>query len=238
MRHWLKCRLSCPASECPSSFTEDHRSIAAPRQGLTHRAGRWATEQVGRHGRSVNEVAGELACDWHTVNDTVVSYGEALLDRRYRPLRRGRAPSGSTRSSWSGSVPIVPPALLDPARRRPSRTAARHRAWSQQCRGPMGLAGRTGERASASHVQFGTLGPVGPLPKRLRGSWCPHATLVADPFHVAKLANYQARRVPPAGPATRLLGHRGQQVRPSLPVPDVSSTMAQERLDEQGHTRS
>ena len=30
--------------------------------------------------RSVNEVAVELACDWHTVNDTVVAYGTALVD--------------------------------------------------------------------------------------------------------------------------------------------------------------
>lgn len=58
---------------------EDHR-IAAPRQVLTARAARWATLQVGRHARSVNEVAGELGCDWHTVNGIVVAYGEALLE--------------------------------------------------------------------------------------------------------------------------------------------------------------
>lgn len=49
-----------------------------PRQVLTARAARWATLQVGRRGRRVNEVAHELGCDWHTVNDTVVSYGDAL----------------------------------------------------------------------------------------------------------------------------------------------------------------
>ncbi len=36
------------------------------------------TEQVGR-GRTVADVARELGCDWHTVNDTVTVYGEALL---------------------------------------------------------------------------------------------------------------------------------------------------------------
>jgi hypothetical protein len=36
--------------------------------------------QVGRLGRTVAEVAGELGCDWHTVNDTVMAYGKALLD--------------------------------------------------------------------------------------------------------------------------------------------------------------
>ena len=34
---------------------------------MTDRAGRWVTEQVGRNGRSVSEVARELDCDWHTV---------------------------------------------------------------------------------------------------------------------------------------------------------------------------
>jgi transposase len=38
----------------------------------------WATKQVGE-GRTVSEVAAELDCDWHTVNDAVVTYGEALL---------------------------------------------------------------------------------------------------------------------------------------------------------------
>jgi hypothetical protein len=28
--------------------------------------GRWVTEQVGRHARTVNEVAVELGCDWHS----------------------------------------------------------------------------------------------------------------------------------------------------------------------------
>ena len=47
---------------------------------MTDRAARWVTVQVGRYGRSVAEVAGELGCAWHTVNDAVVFYGEALVD--------------------------------------------------------------------------------------------------------------------------------------------------------------
>jgi hypothetical protein len=39
-----------------------------------------ATVQVGRLDRTVNEVAGKRGCDWHTVNDAVVAYGEASLD--------------------------------------------------------------------------------------------------------------------------------------------------------------
>lgn len=38
------------------------------------------TIQVGREGRTVAEVARELGCDRHTVNDAVMAYGRALID--------------------------------------------------------------------------------------------------------------------------------------------------------------
>lgn len=54
---------------------------------MTDRAGRWATEQVGRWGRTLNEIAVEIGCDWHSINDTVIAYGTALVD--YDPDRIG-----------------------------------------------------------------------------------------------------------------------------------------------------
>lgn len=78
---WHKHRWWCREFACPAgSWTILDSRIAAPRAALTDRAARWVTVQVGRLGRSVNEVAGELGCDWHTVNDAVVAYGEALLE--------------------------------------------------------------------------------------------------------------------------------------------------------------
>ena len=78
---WRKIRWACPDSGCAMTlWTWTDPRIAAPRQALTDRAGRWVTWQVGRHGRSVSEVARELGCAWHTVNDAVISYGEALID--------------------------------------------------------------------------------------------------------------------------------------------------------------
>ena len=76
---WKKHRMRCANPECAKrSWTlEDHR-IAAKNCLLTTRAAKWATVQVGG-GRTVSEVAAELACDWHTVNDAVTTYGEALL---------------------------------------------------------------------------------------------------------------------------------------------------------------
>ena len=54
--------------------------IAAESAGITDRAGRWATFQVGHHGRAVSEVAADLGCDWHTVMDAVNWHGRALID--------------------------------------------------------------------------------------------------------------------------------------------------------------
>ena len=78
---WRKRRWRCPHVACPAgSWTETAPAIAAPRLGLTDRAGRWATYQVGRHGRTVSEVAADLGCDWHTVNNAVIAYGARLVD--------------------------------------------------------------------------------------------------------------------------------------------------------------
>jgi hypothetical protein len=58
---WRKRRTCCRNATCTiGSWTEDVRAIAAPRQVMTYLAERWVTEQVGRHGRTVNEVAGAL----------------------------------------------------------------------------------------------------------------------------------------------------------------------------------
>ena len=70
---WRKVRWACPNEACPvGSFTEQVPTIAAARLVMT--------EQVGRNGRTVAEVARELDCDWHTIMDTVIAYGTALVD--------------------------------------------------------------------------------------------------------------------------------------------------------------
>jgi transposase len=76
---WRKHRLRCPQEGCPNrSWTVGDHRIAAKKCRLTTRCAKWATEQVGR-GRAVSDVAAELHCDWHTINDAVTDYGEALL---------------------------------------------------------------------------------------------------------------------------------------------------------------
>lgn len=75
---WHKRRWRCPS--CRASWTSQDPRIASARCALTTRAARWATIQVGRHGRSVAEVAADLGCDRHTVMDAVVVYGRPLVD--------------------------------------------------------------------------------------------------------------------------------------------------------------
>ncbi len=78
---WHKCRWKCAEASCPvGSWTEEDGRIAAPRMVLSDRAARWVTLQVGYYARSINDLALELGCDWHTVNDAVIAYGTALVD--------------------------------------------------------------------------------------------------------------------------------------------------------------
>lgn len=77
----VRTRWRCPSRDCDvGSWTIVHSEIAPAGHKLTTRAGRWVTEQVGLHARTVSEVASELDADWGTINAAVIIYGEALLD--------------------------------------------------------------------------------------------------------------------------------------------------------------
>jgi hypothetical protein len=57
---WRKRRWLCPnMMRATGSWAEDVPAIAARRLTMTDRAGRWVTEQVGRHGQTVNGASGE-----------------------------------------------------------------------------------------------------------------------------------------------------------------------------------
>ena len=78
---WRKRRWRCPEPDCEvGTWTEVDPRIAPGRVGMTDRAGRWVTVQVGRDGRTVAEVARQLGCDWHTVMHAVVALGTPLID--------------------------------------------------------------------------------------------------------------------------------------------------------------
>ena len=78
---WHKRRFRCPEPGCEvRTWTENDPRIATRGRSTSDRVGRWMTEQVGRNARSVSDVARDLSCDWHTVNNAVLAYGTALVD--------------------------------------------------------------------------------------------------------------------------------------------------------------
>jgi transposase len=228
---WHKRRWRCPDADCPArSFTEVEPRIGAPRLCITDRAGRWATEQVGRCARSVAEVAKELGCDWHTVNDAVLVYGSALVEDpgRYGGVdalgldevlfvRRGPF----HRQHFATSIVDVGVGqLLDVV---PGRSGTGPAEWLEQ----------KGERWRAT-VRWATLDLSGPY-RAVLTAMLPGATQVADPFHVVRLANAKLdecrRRV-----QNETLGHRGRKHDPLYRSRRLL-TKADERLDEHGRKK-
>ena len=228
---WHKRRWSCPATTCGvGSFTEEAAWIAAPRLEMTDRAGRWVTAQVGRLGRTVNELAVELGCDWHTINDTVIAYGTELVED---PARIGAVEAlgldetlfarlGKWRTlAWSTSIVDVRRGqLLDVI---PGRSSGGACTW---------LAGR--DQPWLDAIAWATLDLSGPW-RLAFTTMLPDAVQVADPFHLVKLANARLdevrRRV-----QNETLGHRGHKDDP-LYRSRRMLTRADERLDDKGRTR-
>jgi len=229
---WHKHRWLCRNEACPmGSWTGDDRRIAAPRLALTDRAGRWVTEQVGRCGRTVNEVAVELGCDWHTVNDAVIAYGTALVDDDEQRIGEPTAVGLDEtlfvrvgpwrRQSWATSIVDVRCGrLLDVVEGRDSKAPC---AW---------FAARSDEWRA--RIEWATLDLSGPY-RVVFDTMLPAATQVADPFHLVKLANTRLddvrRRV-----QNETLGHRGRKSDPLYRCRRLL-TKADERLTEHGRIK-
>ena len=206
------------------TFAQSDARIAADRAAITDRAGRSATFQVGRHGRSVSEVATDLGCDWHTVMDAVVHYGTPLIDD---PNRIGSVTavgldevlfcrSGPFKHrAWSTQVvDVARGQLLDVV---PGRDAASTCAWFAQQ--PVEW---------CESIRWATLDLSGPY-RAVFDTMLPHAVQIADPFHVVKLANFvldeTRRRV-----QNETCGHRGRKTDPLYRIRKLM-TIAHERLD-------
>ena len=229
---WHKRRFRCPEPSCPTgTWTEDEPSIAPKGHSTSDRVGRWMTEQVGRNARSVSDVARDLACDWHTVNKAVLSYGTALVDDD--PDRFGAvhalgldevafaklAPWHRVQFSTS-IVDVGRGQLLDVV---PGRKAEEPIRWINA----QGQAWR-------DTVAWATLDLSGPF-RSVFNATVPNATQVADPFHVVKLATSKMdecrRRV-----QNETLGHRGRKDDPLWKARRLM-TIADERLSEEGRTK-
>jgi transposase len=222
---WLKQRWRCPnPARRVVTFVESDERIAADRAAITDRAGRWATFQVGRHGRSVSEVAIDLGCDWHTVMDAVIHFGAPLIDD---PKRIGLVTAigldevlfcrhGPFRHRlWSTQVvDVARGQLLDVV---PGRDAASTCAWFAEQPADW-----------CAKIRWATLDLSGPH-RSVFDTMLRHAVQIADPFHVVKLANFvldeTRRRV-----QNETCGHRGRKTDPLYRIRKLM-TIAHERLD-------
>ena len=228
---WHKRRWCCPQESCRiGSWTEDAPEIAAARLAMTDRAGRWAREQIGRWGRTVNEVADELGADWHTVNDAVIAYGTPLVDHANRfaavaalgldeVLFARRGPWRT--QAWSTSIVDVGAGqLLDVIE---GRSAAGACAWladqPQQWRD--GILWAVLDLSGPWRLAFDTM--------------LPDADQVADPFHLVKLANQRLDEVR-RRTHNDTLGHRGRKGDPLYRCRRLL-TKADERLDDNGRSK-
>lgn len=225
---WRKRRFCCPEATCPQgAWTESEPTIASTRLTMTDRAGRWICYQVGHDGRTVSEVARELGCDWHTINDAVLAYGTPLVDD---PARIGRVNAlgldehlfvreGERRQRCfvTAIADVGHGQLLDLV---PDRSAESSIRWLLARGEPW-----------RSEITTGTL-DLSASYRSVFERCVPAATLVADPFHVVRVATNQMekcrRRV-----QQESLGHRGRKLDPLYRSRRLLTT-AQERLGDAG----
>ncbi len=227
---WKKHRMCCVNENCPkgSWVLTDHR-IAAKNCLLTTRAAKWATVQVGT-GRTVKEVAGELGCDWHTVNDAVTTYGEALLAADRKRLNKTSAIGldetsfvklGGHHTAYATTVTDVEHhSIIDIL---PTRNY-------------LDVAGFLDHQPEAwkSRVAYGAL-DMSATYAAVYSVILPKAAQVVDPFHVISLANRSLdavrRRV-----QTEQTGHRGRRDDPLYRARRALLT-GEEKLDEKAALR-
>jgi transposase len=227
---WKKHRMQCRNEDCVMRtwVLGDHR-IAAKHCLLTTRAAKWATQQVGT-GRTVLEVAKELNCDWHTINDAVTTYGEALLEADKKRLNRTSAIGldetsfaklGGHHTSYATTVTDVEHhQIIDILPTRDYVDVARFlnnqsEAWK-------------------SRVTYGAL-DMSNVYAAVYSTILPKAAQVVDPFHVISLANRALdavrRRV-----QNEQTGHRGRRDDPLYRVRRALLT-GEEKLDERASER-
>jgi transposase len=228
---WKKHRMRCVNPTCPkrSWVLEDHR-IAAKHCLLTTRAAKWATVQVGG-GRTVSEVAAELACDWHTVNDAVTTYGKALLEADRKRLNQTSAIGldetsfvrlgKKKQTSFATTVADVENhQIIDIL---PSRNYTEVAGWIDKQPAPW-----------KERIRFGAL-DMSATYAAVYTVVLPQADQVVDPFHAISLANRcldaVRRRV-----QTEQTGHRGRRNDPLFRARRVL-LMGEEKLDDEATAR-
>jgi transposase len=225
-----KRRWRCRTKGCiKKTWTEKIAGIAS-RQVLTVRAGAEVTRQVGQLCRSVASVATEYGVGWDTAWAAVEHHGRPLVDAPHR-VGRVRALGVDEHSYLSATrqhSTIYATSLVDLDRRFvidlfEGKSAAKLRRW---------CAGRSARWLKGVRVV------ALDLTDTYRAGLHPHlshATRVADPFHVTRVANRTLdqvrRRV-----QNETLGHRGRKVDPLFRIRKLL-LKGDERLDEAGRAK-
>jgi transposase len=214
---------------CERTWTERIAGVAS-RQVLTVRAGAEVCRQVGQLCRSVASVADEYGVGWDTAWAAVAHHGRPLVDDRSR-VGRVRALGVDEHSYLAATrehATIYATSLVDLDRRVvidlfEGKSAVKLRRW---------CAGRS--KRWLGGVRVVALD----LTDTYRAGLSPHlvhATRVADPFHVTRVANRMVdqvrRRV-----QNETLGHRGRKLDPLFRVRKLL-LKADERLDHHGRDR-
>jgi len=223
---WRKHRLKCPAVECSqNSWTNGDHRIAAARCLLTTRCAKWATMQVG-NGRTVRDVARELGCDWHTVNDAVLIYGQALLAADRKRLNTTTAIGldetsfvkhghQRTRNYVTTVADVANHQIIDVL---PTRSFVDVAAWLD-----------VQPKAWKDRIEYGAL-DMSPTYSAVYRVILPQARQVVDAFHCVQLANRALdqvrRRV-----QQQQTGHRGRRDDPLYRIRRVLLT-GEEKLDQ------
>lgn len=227
---WMKRRWRCEDSDCGARTWSEQLEDLAPRAVLTVRAGIEATRQVGELARPVAEVARELGVCWWTVMDAVIVHGTPLVDD---PDRVGATRAlGVDETSFLSATPehatIYATGLVDLDARIlidmvEGNKAADLRGWTAE-QDPRWLGGIEVVATDLAESYRAGLSPH-----------LDHATRVADPFHVVRVANRTVdkvrRRV-----QNDTLGHRGRKADPLFKIRKLLLSGA-ERVDQPGHDR-
>ena len=227
---WMKRRWRCVDEDCSAkSWTEDSEHVPT-RAVLTRRAGAEACRQVGQLARPVASVAAELGVCWWTVMDAVDLHGTPLVEDpdRVGTVRALGIDETSFLSANRDHATLYATGLVDLTRRIvidmvEGNSATDLRRWCAR-QDPAWL---KNVRVVATD-----------LAESYRAGSSPHldhATRVADPFHVVRVANrcvdQVRRRV-----QNETLGHRGRKDDPLYRIRKLLLSGA-ERLDDRGHDR-
>ena len=220
-RRW-RCREALCAQR---TWTEDVEQLDATAV-LTRRAGAEACRQVGQQARPVAAVAREFGVCWWTIMNSVIEHGTPLADD---PDRVGVvAKLGVDETSFQAARPGLATryvtGLVDVDRRAmidmtPGNTAGDLRRWC----------------ANADPAWLAKIGVVATdLAESYRAGLSPHldhATRVADPFHVVRVANRcldtVRRRV-----QNEQLGHRGRKRDPLYTIRKILLSGSERVVDD------